>query len=148
MVTSPLHVIKEDLQAAADAAKASVLARFFKTGRGEYGEGDVFLGIMVPEQRRIARKYADIPLPSYFLHSKLLQNSMKYIPARGKMMAAVLVAAVLLAGVGSAGYFRSEGEKRGVHKVLLKTNEMNHAPVPPLDVTAPARTDTATFGLG
>lgn len=54
--------IKEEMQASADPEKAKLLGRFFKTGKGQYGEGDIFLGIMVPGQRRIAKKYAGLPL--------------------------------------------------------------------------------------
>lgn len=54
--------IVEDLDELRDPEKARVLSRFFKTGTGEYGEGDIFLGIPVPLQRKIARKYPDLSL--------------------------------------------------------------------------------------
>ena len=49
--------IKSDILAAADPQKATDLAWFFKTGPGEYGEGDKFLGLIVPKCRKIAASY-------------------------------------------------------------------------------------------
>jgi len=58
----PLQRLKADLQNLANPEKAKILARFFKTGKGQYGEGDVFLGIMVPAQRRMAKNYEFLSL--------------------------------------------------------------------------------------
>lgn len=45
----------------ANPAKAKILQGFFKTGRGEYGEGDAFLGITVPQLRSIAKQHPNLP---------------------------------------------------------------------------------------
>ncbi len=63
--------IKTTLQSLADNTRAEASARFFKTGKGQYGEGDVFLGIRVPAQREVAKKFKDLPLPEI---KKLLQS--------------------------------------------------------------------------
>jgi 3-methyladenine DNA glycosylase AlkD len=58
---SMLKKIRKDLHKLARPIKAMTLKRFFKTGEGEYGEGDEFLGIVVPKQRQIAKTYSELP---------------------------------------------------------------------------------------
>ena len=52
--------IKKDLQKNKKSSQAKILQRFFKTGPGEYGEGDVFLGLKVQEIRGIAKKHQNL----------------------------------------------------------------------------------------
>lgn len=56
-----MSVIK-DLKQAADKQRAQNLSRFFKTGKGQYGEGDVFWGITVPTQHVIAKRHINLPI--------------------------------------------------------------------------------------
>jgi 3-methyladenine DNA glycosylase AlkD len=51
-----------DLKARANPADATFLQRFFRTGPGEYGAGDHFLGIRVPVLRKLARDHAALPV--------------------------------------------------------------------------------------
>ncbi len=63
--------LEQELAAAADPTRAKGQAWFFKTGPEDYGEGDQFLGITVPAQRKIALRYRTLPLEDVeqLLHS-------------------------------------------------------------------------------
>lgn len=65
--------LKDELLKLKDSNKAYNLSRFFKTGKGQYGEGDIFLGITVPVQRLIAGKYTNLELGELkkFLQSEI-----------------------------------------------------------------------------
>jgi len=56
-----LRGLRSEIYQLSDPRKAKILARFFKTRKGEYGEGDVFVGITVPTSRSLAKKYKDLP---------------------------------------------------------------------------------------
>lgn len=54
--------IEQAIRAAANPDKVKTLSGFFKTGKGEYGEKDIFIGIPVPVTRSIVKQYLDTPL--------------------------------------------------------------------------------------
>ncbi len=56
------QAVRQALQQLANPAKATILSRFFKTGPGEYGQGDIFWGITVPGQRTVAKRFSNLPL--------------------------------------------------------------------------------------
>jgi 3-methyladenine DNA glycosylase AlkD len=69
--TKTVNSLVRELKKLGTPERAKASAWFFKTGKGEYGEGDKFLGISVPVQRRVARRYKALQLPAI---KKLLQS--------------------------------------------------------------------------
>lgn len=74
--------IEDAIRAVANPEKVKILSSFFKTEKGEYGEGDLFIGVPVPITRSIVKQYLDTPLEQL---EQLLHN-----PIHELRMAALL----------------------------------------------------------
>ena len=57
-----LNELRKKIKSLARADIAKTMQWFFKTGKGDYGEGDIFIGLKVPTQRKIAREFKDLTL--------------------------------------------------------------------------------------
>ena len=70
---SSLHL---ELREASNPEKAKILQRFFKTGPGQYGEGDIFLGLVAQQSHALAKKYKDLKLKDLqtLLNSKIHEH--------------------------------------------------------------------------
>jgi len=103
-----LQEIKKELKALSNPEKAEILARFFKTGKGEYGEGDRFMGITVPDQRKVAKKYSYLDLIQI---EKLLKSGIHEHR---------LTALLILVHKFQKG---SESERASIYKFYLKNTQ-------------------------
>lgn len=99
-----LQGLKKELLDNKDDKQAKILSRFFKTGKGEYGEGSIFLGIKVPVLRKIANKYLD-------LNFKDLQNLLN-----NKIHTYRFIALVILV----EQYKRNLKDKKEIYNFYLK----------------------------
>ena len=98
------------IDAAGDAEDARFLQRFFKTGPGEYGEGDDFVGVRVPATRAIVRRFERMPLAEA---SALLDS-----PVHEHRLAALLVM-VRQFRVASAARTRDDAARAALHEAYL-----------------------------
>jgi 3-methyladenine DNA glycosylase AlkD len=70
------RTVQQAIRCLANPAKAKVLQRFFKTGPGEYGEGDQFLGLTAAQSHGLAKQFQELPLPeiAQLLKSKVHED--------------------------------------------------------------------------
>jgi hypothetical protein len=78
-----LRSIQKQLQTLANARDAAIMQRFFKTGPGQYGEGDRFIGVKVPPQRVVAKANLDLPTSDV---PKLLASPIHEVRSVGLMI--------------------------------------------------------------
>ena len=111
-------LVQQELKKLENKQQAKVLQGFFKTGKGQYGEGDIFLGIKVPDSRKIAKKFKDLPFNEIdiLLHSKIHE---------GRMVAILLLV-----------HNFENGKKEEIYKYYLKnTTKINNWDL--VDLSAP-----------
>src|SRR5688572_10840566 len=96
------------IEALAKPARVAVLQKFFKTGPGEYGAGDQFIGLTMPQVRTLTKEYADLPLTEV---EKLLESP--WHEARG-------IAVVLLANA----YAKADARQRtAIYRLYLRRTD-------------------------
>lgn len=96
--------IRKELEALANPSRATILQKYFMTGRGEYAEGDLFLGVRVPAVRKIAKKYRNLELNAV---CELLTS-----PIHEERFLALVIMVKQFSRVGGAGTSRG-AEKSG-----------------------------------
>lgn len=78
-----LDFLKKDLHKLKNPQRAKFLTGFFKTGKGQYGEGDIFLGIRVPDIRKVAKKYTNLALKDV---EKLISDAIHEVRLAGLLV--------------------------------------------------------------
>jgi 3-methyladenine DNA glycosylase AlkD len=97
--------IRKHLRKLANPERARVSQRFFKTGPGEYGSGDKFIGNTVPDLRKLSKEYSDLPAKDLleFLHSEIHEE---------RVLALLILNEQFQGG--------TEAERKRIHRLFLK----------------------------
>jgi 3-methyladenine DNA glycosylase AlkD len=114
-----------ELNSLANKKQAKLLQGFFKTGKGEYGEGDIFLGIKVPVTRQTTKKYLNLELEEI---QKLLESKIHEVRLAGLL--------ILVADYEKAKKETNLEKQTEIVKFYLEnTNHINNWDL--VDLTAP-----------
>ena len=107
-----LKEVKLSLREYACDSHAAVSQRFFKTGLGDYGEGDLFIGVKVPQVRQIAKRYQNLPLEDA---ESLLRSEIH----EERLLALIILTAQIKKG--------TEAEHRRIYRLYLaNANHVNN----------------------
>jgi len=89
------QAVMDALAEKADAEDAQFLQRFFKTGPEQYGAGDVFIGVRVPQTRAIAKRFPDLPLAEVdrLLDSEIHEHRLAGLVILNRLFAAATASA-------------------------------------------------------
>ena len=121
MISDKAARIERQMRGMADPAHAQLLQRFFKTGRGEYGEGDLFLGLHLPMVRRLA---TGTPAPHSTRCERLLESRWHEV----RMLGVVLLALQYREA--------DQATRRAIYRLYLRrTDRINNWDL--VDVSAP-----------
>lgn len=117
-----INIIIDELQLLSTDEKRNILPRFFKTGKGEYGEGDKFLGVSVPDVRKVAKNHKNATINEL---TEMMQSEWHEVRLCS-----------LLIMVEQFKKTDDEGRKRIVDFYLTVTNRINNWDL--VDLSCPA----------
>lgn len=117
-----INIIIDELQLLSTDEKRNILPRFFKTGKGEYGDGDKFLGVSVPDIRKVAKNHKNATINEL---TEMMQSEWHEVRLCS-----------LLIMVGQFKKTDDEGRKRIVDFYLTVTNRINNWDL--VDLSCPA----------
>jgi 3-methyladenine DNA glycosylase AlkD len=122
MPAQTIRAVETHLRQLADPERAQIQQRFFKTGPGEYGQGDIFWGIRVPELRVTARRFHQLPLPEI---TRLLNSGVH----EHRLLALFMLIRLFERG--------ADGERKRIYDLYLQhTHRVNNWDL--VDASAPA----------
>ena len=117
-----INIIIDELQLLSTDEKRNILPRFFKTGKGEYGDGDKFLGVSVPDVRKVSKNHKNATINEL---TEMMQSEWHEVRLCS-----------LLIMVEQFKKTDDEGRKRIVNFYLSVTNRINNWDL--VDLSCPA----------
>lgn len=108
--------VRKDLRKASSPEKARILQRFFKTGKGQYGEGDIFMGVKIPDIRKIVKES----------HKRILIKNIDELLSSRIHEERMISLLILIEKYNLAKKQKDEIEKKEIVDFYLEHAKLNH----------------------